>query len=339
MGDQLQNLISKPTPGQQTGEELLGTLALLGGSYLQGRPGWGGRAFGVPAQIAGEGLLNIGSQGGQNRDEIARNKELAGYLPKTPEGEMIGKMLMAGAPYDEAEGIAKLSFPETKEKIPPYWESPDGQQEVQSITQPGLGWHRYETKPGKQPTADVYSRAADELGIAVPWAQMTREQRAAVQQKVDANKLAGEKPAQINIGSPISPKDVIAGPGGNPVVPWKGPKGVELMPMPPGTPIGEISGGLVKSPTTLADGTKYLQENPKGDPDNAILTRAEASGRLFGKKGAVTMWKVEGRLVDPRTLPPTQLEALSARLKAKGLHPTPIPDYTLPDGTVRPWTP
>ena len=55
LGDQIQNLIAKPSPGQQTGEELLGTLALLGGTYLQGRPGWGGRAIGTPLELGGRG--------------------------------------------------------------------------------------------------------------------------------------------------------------------------------------------------------------------------------------------------------------------------------------------
>ena len=113
-------MVQTPTPGQQTGEELLGTLALLGGSYLSGRNGRLS-AFGAPLQLAGGGLLGMGYQGGQAR--LEKQHDAAGMAalkgaeptmfgaagPDQTKAQLAGALLNAGVPIGQVKDYNQLT--------------------------------------------------------------------------------------------------------------------------------------------------------------------------------------------------------------------------------------
>ena len=90
-------MIQTPTPGQATGEELLGTLGALGGSYLAAR----GSPLGAPLSLGGAGLATLGvCLGHQCIGEV-----YGGSVVSAPE-LMHGKTSLVH--HDEAGVLARL---------------------------------------------------------------------------------------------------------------------------------------------------------------------------------------------------------------------------------------
>lgn len=119
MADKIQSMITSPTPGQQTGEEILGALGMLGGSYLGSRPGGRLQAFGAPLTLAGSGLFGAGYEGGQARDDKAQQaaglKAFEGRTPGEPKAMVADALLKAGVPIGQVKDYTSL-LPDEKDK-------------------------------------------------------------------------------------------------------------------------------------------------------------------------------------------------------------------------------
>ena len=163
LAELLQSALTTPSPGMQTGEELLGTLATLGGAYLNARNMHGRSPIGDPLQIGGQSLLGLGVQGGANRNEEQRQQDLMKMIqaavpsamgqagPDEPKGELLGSLVGKGEPAKDALSITDALYPKAA-KAPA---TPFEAWRAQNPNAPLSDWYKISRPPEKPTETDA----------------------------------------------------------------------------------------------------------------------------------------------------------------------------------------
>jgi len=155
--------------------------------------------------------------------------------------------------------------------------------------------------------------AAYQIGLGTDPSKYTPADASRLQAQITKNKLAGQKPPTINIGTPISPTDVMRGAGGAPSVLMHGPKGLALTPAPPGTPLPAIKGDNLKIPLPATSKTV----------GGYIYTLARKPNGTLGYK-----------IANPPGLAAGMFNSAPEWLPGPAMLPRGVVSYTRPDGSV-----
>ena len=307
-------MIQTPTPGQATGEELLGTLGALGGSYLAAR----GSPLGAPLSLGGAGLASLGYSGSENRTEKARQKQIAEIIqgalpsqsgaagPDEPKGKVLGSLLDAGEDPKEALGLTTDLYPASKTAVTPYsdWRKANP-------TAPVSDWYKISREP---------KAAAKQTPFGL-WQQQNPQGTYADYEKAAH---ANDKGTNVTVEQPLAPGDIMRDPDGKPIgVMMRDKAGnLRIAPTPAGTPDVAPKSGFSTLKTKAAGGYDYELTHPNKDPLNGIARPPAGNtlgAKVFGTPGIPQfLWRINGRYVDPTKLSPDDLKKNAKILINKG---------------------
>lgn len=336
MADRIQQMVTQPTPGEQTAYEAIGLPLTLVGTLAR----TAGIPLGTPLALLGGGLTALGVHGASRESELAREKALAGIVQNAPamgpnasqdQRKVLAQLLgVPGEKASDALAISRDLFPTVKpakeDVFMQYFHSlPKGTSMLDARKQWEAAGH---APPAPKSLSGYELEAAGEMNLPTDPAKLSPAQWTAISRRATALRLAGEKAPVINmrtagVGIDASgnevPLEVNPRTGAYSV--GKLPPGIKLPVKPKPTPKPPASGNPL---TNVSNARKQATE----DWDDLPYEKRGSLSTLWGNLGAAKQ-----KFIDAQT----KAHLNAAGLDAGGRPLKPGDKITLPDGSTAIW--